>query len=567
MIDARSYRCRMILVAASLLFHSACRNDAASPSAQSAPLVVSDPWFEEVAAETGIDFVHQSGHDRIYYMPEIIAGGVGLLDYDGDGFIDIYLVQAGRLTPGPAAPPGNRLYHNRGDGTFEDVTAAAGVGDAGYGMGAACGDYDNDGDTDIYVTNYGPNVLYRNNGDDTFTDVSDASGAANADWGTSCAFFDCDHDGDLDIFIANYLVWSPQREIDCHPTGTVAMLDYCAPDNYRAPARDVLLKNNGDGTFTDATVAAGLGAAFGNGLGVACGDYDNDGDIDICVANDGTANQLWVNDGTGTFKDQALIRGCALNQQGIAEAGMGIVPVDLDHDGDLDVCMSHLALETNTFYLNDGKGFFDDRTAAVGLAAPSWDFTGFGIGFFDFDLDGQLDMFVANGRVKMRPNPPDPLDPYAEPDQLFRGRPDGTFEEVHPRGGTAEPLVRAGRAAAFGDLDNDGDIDIVVVNKDGPAHLLRNTAADAGNWIMFRVRNAAGSDAVGARLKIESAGRTHRHAVNPFYSYGASNDPRIHCGLGNATRVDRVTVRWPDGKISTYGPFDANRIHELRQSE
>ena len=547
-----------------VLTSAACRTDPPAQDRSSAKAADADPWFEEVAESCGIDFRHRSGHDGVYYMPEIVAGGAALLDYDDDGWLDIYFVQAGSLHPGVTDVPGNRLYRNRGDGTFLDVTAAARVGDTGYGMGVTCGDYDNDGDVDIYVTNVGPNVLYRNNGDGTFTDVSVAAGVADPGFGSSGAFVDIDGDRDLDLVVINYLVWARDREIDCRATGTRATLDYCSPNNYRAPARDVLLRNNGDGTFEDVTVAAGLGAAFGNGLGAACADFDRDGDVDIYVANDGTPNQLWINKGNGTFVDEALIRGSAVNRRGIAEAGMGVVPVDIDNDGDLDLHMSHLAQETNTCYLN-ANGSFDDSTAALGLAAPSWDYTGFGLGFFDFNHDARLDLFVANGRVKMRPDQLDPDDPYAEPDLLFRGLANGRFEEVQPRGGTEDELVATGRGAAFGDLDNDGDIDVVVVNKDARAFVLRNVVGDRGHWVMFRVRNSAGGDAVGATLRIEAGGATQWRTVNPSIGYCSSNDSRIHCGLGSATKIDRVSVYWPSGAVDSLGPFEVDRVHEIRR--
>ncbi|MHC4305506.1 MAG: CRTAC1 family protein [Planctomycetota bacterium] len=521
-----------------------------------------DPWFEEVWAATGLDFVHTTGHDGRFWFPEISAGGVGLLDYDGDGYLDLYLVQAGTLDPSAGHPPGNKLYRNLGNWTFEDVTEAAGVGDTGYGSGCTCGDYDGDGDTDLYVTNLGPNVLYRNNGDGTFTDVTGAAGVGDASWGTSCAFVDYDQDGNVDLIIANYVAWSRAAELNCFAQS--GERDYCAPKNYNAPSRDTLYRNLGDGTFRDVTVAAGMDQAFGNGFGVACADYNLDGHLDFYVANDGMANRLWIAAGDGTFTDEGLMLGCALNRYGWPEAGMGVAAVDIENDGDPDLFMSHIGKETNTFYINH-NGSFEDATAKVGLAAPSQGFTGFGLGFADFDHDGHLDLYVANGRVRIAKPQHRDDDPFAEPNHLFRSGGGMRFEEVIPRGGTAELRVETSRAAAFGDLDNDGDIDLVVVNKDAKPYLLRNVVGSRGNWVMFRVRDRRGHDAAGSWVGVDAGGRRQWHPVQRAYSFCASNDPRTHVGLGAATRVDGVQVRWPDGRTEAFGPFAAGAVHELRE--
>jgi hypothetical protein len=521
-----------------------------------------DPWFQEMSATAGLDFTHTSGHSDRYWFPEICTGGVGLLDYDRGGYLDLYFVQGGTLELSDSDPPGNRLYRNRGDWTFEDVTSKAGVGDAGYGMGCACADYDGDGDTDLYVTNVGPNVLYRNNGNGTFTDMTAAAGVGDASWGTSCAFVDYDGDGHADLLMANYVHWSHDLELDCFSRSGVP--DYCSPKNYNAPARDTLYRNAGDGTFVNVTAEAGLAQSFGNGLGVACADYNLDGRLDFYVANDAMANQLWIAAGDGTFADKALISGCAFNRYGTPEAGMGVAAVDIENDGDPDLFMTHLHEETNTFYLNR-DGSFIDATARVGLAAPSVALTGFGLGFSDFDHDGHLDLYVANGRVKRLGQQYREDDPYAEPNQLFRGQGDLGFEEVLPRGGSSEQLIAASRAAAFGDLDNDGDIDIVVVNKDDEPHLLRNVVGSRGNSVVFRVRDRRGNNADGAWVGVDAGGRRHWRMVQRAYSYCASNDPRAHVGLGAATRVDAVQVRWLDGRTEWFGPFAAGGAYELRE--
>jgi hypothetical protein len=520
------------------------------------------PWFTEVAVASGLDFRHESGFAGPYLMPEIMAGGVGLLDYDGDGDLDVYCVQAGALDPAPGVtPPGNRLYRNRGDGTFEDVTGPAGVGDRGYGMGCACADYDGDGDVDLYVTNVGPNVLYRNEGDGTFTDVTSAAGTGDDGWGTSAAFLDHDDDGHLDLFVTNYIRWSIDNEIGCQTRG--GLPDYCTPKSYQAPAPDTLYRNRGDGTFEDVTEAAGLLDAFGNGLGVTWGDFDGTGGPDLYVANDGVPNQLWINQGGGRFRDEAMLRGCAVNGEGMAEAGMGVAAVDLAVDGWPDLFLSHLSGESNTLYVNRG-GMFEDRSALEGLGAPSRPRTGFGLGFADLDHDGNLDVFVANGRVTIGAVDLDPDDPYAEPNLLYRGTADGRFEPVAPDGGTAPVLVATSRAAAFGDLDGDGDIDAVVINRDGPAHLLRNERGGDGAWIMFRVLDQDGRTALGAVVTVDDdAPQTRR--VETAYSYCASNDSRVHFGLGTRSDARPVRVTWPDGAVERFGPLDPGAVHELRR--
>ncbi len=518
-------------------------------------------WFEDASAIAGIDFQHIRADSIRYWFPEIMSGGAAWLDYDGDGYIDLYLVQGGTMAPGDRPRPENQLYRNLGDGTFENVTSAAGVGNAGYGMGAAVGDYDADGDPDLYVTNVGPNVLYRNEGDGTFTDVSELSGVDHPGWGSSAAFVDYDFDGFFDLYVVNYVIWSPAQEISCFAGGN--RRDYCQPGNYHAPATDVLYHNNADGTFTDVTRTAGIAQARGNGLGITTGDFDGDGYVDLYVTNDGNPNQLWMNQGDGTFADEAINRGCAVNRQGMSEAGMGVNAVDLENDGDLDLFMTHLRNETNTLYVNK-SGYFEDATVRVGLAVPSISYTGFGVGFADFDLDGILDLYVANGRVGQSLAPLGP-DPFGEPNQVLRGRSGGRFEEIVPQGGQAERDIQTSRAAAFADYDNDGDVDIVVVNNGGPARLLRNRTQRAGTWVAFRVRDRYGRDAVGAMVGVWAAGRSWWRAVETAYSYQASNDPRVHVGLGPATSVDSVVVVWPGRHRERFGPFDTGVVHTLNE--
>ena len=484
-----------------------------------------------------------------------MGGGAALFDMDNDGFLDLYLVQSGSLF-GKPTKAGNRLYRNKGNGTFEDVTEQSGAGIGGYGMGVTAGDFDNDGYTDLYVTGFGHNVLLKNDGHGRFLDVTARAGVPSSGWSTSAAFIDYDGDGALDLFVAHYLNWKVSAEIECYSlTGTP---DYCSPASYDLPSASTLYRNNGNGTFTDVSAQSGLLSAVGNGLGVVPGDFDGDGRIDIFVANDRTPNHLWMNQGSGRFKESALAMGCALDQDGIAKSGMGVYAVDADDDGDLDLLVVNLDGESDSFFRNQGRFFVDD-TVSVGLRTPSRPFTRFGMAMLDFDNDGYLDLYEANGRVGQQSELYS-ADPYAEPNLLFRGFAGPRFEEVMPRGGTRTLLVATSRAAAFGDIDNDGGIDVVVVNRDSRPYLLHNIVKDRGHWAAFRVLDAHGRDALGAELTITVGARTIRREVRAAYSYLASNDPRVHVGLGKETAARNVAVRWPDGTREAFGDVRADQV-------
>ncbi len=522
----------------------------------------STPWFEDVALASGLVFTHRSGHEgATYRLPEIMGGGAALFDMDGDGDLDALLVQSGVLGSADAGPR-HRLFRNDGRGHFDDATAGSGVDVPGYGMGVATGDYDADGDVDLYVTNLGANVLLQNEGRGRFTDVTAKARVAGSRWSTSATFFDADDDGDLDLFVTRYLAWAPDRERQCFSlTGVV---DFCAPKNYDAPSSDLFFRNAGNGTFTDESVASGLGAARGNGLGVLADDVNGDGRVDVFVANDGTPNHLWMNQGGGRFQDSALPMGVAIDQDGAPKAGMGVHSADVDDDGDNDLLVMNLDTESDSYLRNDGS-FFVDATNLVGLRVASRRFTRFGMALMDFDNDGRLDLYEANGRVGLQ-GETFAHDPYAEPNLLFRGVPGPKFEEVLPRGGTSTALIATSRAAAFGDVDNDGGVDILVANRDGSPYLLRNVVPARGHWAQFAVRNQQGSDALGAVLTVRAGGRAWRRDVRTGYSYLAANDPRVHVGLGDVTRIDAVDVRWPGGRTERFGPFPADRIHTLVES-
>lgn len=510
-------------------------------------------WFEEVATATDVDFEHIRSTSSLFYFPEIMAGGVAWLDIDNDGWMDLYLVQGGDLAS-DEQQPGNKLFRNIDGQRFQDITARAGVGDTGYGMGAAAGDIDNDGDTDLFVTNVGPNVLYRNNGDGTFTDVSGAYGVDHAGWGTSAAFTDYDGDGWIDLFVVNYINWAPARELECFSGGTGR--DYCHPDNYRAPAVDVLYRNNQGQRFEDVSTSAGIAAATANGLGVVPGDFNGDGQQDFYIANDGNPNHLWINKGDGTFEDKGLLSGTAVNRQGTAEAGMGVAAFDLENDGDLDLFLTHLRDESNTLYRND-NGNFQDVTLASSLSSSSLPYTGFGLGVADFNNDGELDIYVANGKVG-RGTAPATADPFAEPNQLYSGEGNGKFVEVQPAGGLANLPAATSRGTAIADFNNDGAPDIAIVNSQDTVHLLRNVAGSDGTWLGFMPMPAAD-----VQVKLEtSRGALYRFA-QPAASYQSSNDPRVHFGLPADVTVEQALFTWPDGtEVSLPAPA-VNQYHRV----
>lgn len=508
--------------------------------------------FVEVAAQAGLQFVHRNGAEGSFYYPELAHAGAAFLDYDNDGLLDVYLVQSGPLPPTSETDlSANKLYRNRGDGTFVDVTDTAGVGDRGYGIGIAVADYDRDGWIDLYVTNLGSNTLYRNNGPDpsgnvSFTDVTAQSGVGGSAYSTSAAFVDIDRDGDLDLYVCNYLEWSPSIEREC--LGFNGLRGYCSPSEY-PPAADALYLNESQAgriVFTDISARAGIASKSAAGLGVVTADFDGDGLVDIYVANDQMANHLWINEGGARFREEALVRGAALNEAGLPEAGMGVVTEDWDNDNDWDLFVVHLSGETNTFYRNEG-GDFTDVTDELRLGAVSRAYTGFGTALFDYDNDGFDDLFIANGKVGVGD---DGDFDYGEPNQLLRGLENGDFEDVSDVAGEAFRLLEISRAAAFGDYDNDGDVDILIVNNQGPVRLLRNESKGENHWLSVQLVGGAGKldrDALGSIVIVATEAGERRRQVQPAYSYCASNDPRLHFGLGGLESIDRLTVTWPDG--------------------
>jgi len=501
-------------------------------------------WFHDEAAARGIDFLHASGFTGRYMIPEITSSGAALADLDGDGDLDAYIVQSGSLTTDSEVT--DQIYFNQGDGRFKVGTSPP--DSDGYGMGVAAGDYDNDGDVDLYVTNLGPNLLLRNDGSGRFENVAQAAGVDEPGWGTSAAFLDLDTDGDLDLYVTNYIQWRIDAEIECYMAG---VRTFCPPQNYKAPAPDQLFRNNGDGTFTNVSRLAGLPLAFGNGFGVVSADYDQNGLPDVFVANDMMANQLWLNQGGLRFSESAMEWGCGVDAAGDAKAGMGVAAADIDDDSDVDILVVNLEGQSDSLYKNAGN-WFEDATAKAGLNVVSRRYTRFGAVFADFNNDGWLDLYQANGAVS--PIPDNEGDAFAEPNTLYRGE-GGRFALVTPDGGTAQKLVHTSRGLAVGDVDNDGGLDLLVVNRDTHPYLLMNRVDQRGNWIRFRVLTRGGRDAHAATVSVVAGGQRKYRDVQPAASYLSSNDPRVHFGLADAERASDVRVLWPTGAVEAFGEF------------
>ncbi len=511
--------------------------------------------FTDVTDIAGIRFTHANGATGDFHLPETLGAGGAFLDYDNDGDLDLYLVNS-------AAP--SMLFRNKGDGTFTDVTESANVDNQGsYGHGIACGDYDNDGYVDIYVTNFDANRLYHNDGDGTFTDVTTQAGVGDTRWSSSATFFDYDSDGYLDLYVVNYVNYPLDASAPiCFESpafgATEKVRGYCHPKHFEG-APDRLYRNNGDGTFTDATDAANIrdpgGMFLGKGLGVVAADFDADGNSDIYVANDDTPNYLFYNKGDGTFAEIAILTGCAYSADGIAQAGMGVDAGDYNSDGFLDLFVTNFSYETNTLYRNNGDGTFTDVSYKARLGEESYLLLGFGVGFFDPDNDGYLDIFIANGHIFPNVERTTDVLSYKQPNQLFWNQSDSTFIEMRFEGQHA-----VSRGTLFGDYDNDGNTDLLVTQLNDKVTLLRNENRTSNNYLRLKlIGTRSNRDGIGARVTLTLGAESETREVHRGYSYLSSNDPRLLFGLGERTRVDKLHIRWQSGVVQILENLAANQ--------
>ncbi len=522
-----------------------------------------EPYFTDVTAAAGIEFRHVNGAGGAKYVIETVGAGGGFFDSDGDGQLDIYLIN-GAATPGVhyETPPRNALYQNRGDGAFADVTEKAGVGDTGYGMGMAVGDYDNDGDLDLYVGNFGRNTLYENRGDGTFVDVTTKAGVGDERWASSCAFADVDLDGFVDLYAANYHNFSYENHRVCAEGGSGLQL-YCGPEAFDGVA-DVLYRNRGDGTFVDITEQAGLHSTEGKELGVVFGDVDLDGDPDLYLANDKTLNFLYINNGKGVFAESGLLAGTAYNEDGDVEAGMGVDMGDYDNDLYPDLFVTNFQWETNTLYKNLGDGSFVDETFLAGLGKGSIPYLSWGTRLFDYDNDGDRDIFIANGHLESDVEAYENTT-FAQRNQLFLNMGNGHFEEYIPDGG-ALALQKVSRGAAFGDYDDDGDIDVLVANVNDAPTLMRNDGEKKGHFVQLRlVGTQSNAAAIGARVEVHAGALVQSDEVRSGASFLSQSDLRLHFGLGGAERVEKVVVYWPSGLVDRFADIALDRQTLLRE--
>jgi enediyne biosynthesis protein E4 len=561
----RSYRAGLritmgvigVVVLAGLFCLRYQRFRAGDPQAPAFDNGLAPPWFVDVTEEVGLDFTHDAGPVAGYFLPQIMGSGAAFFDFNNDGLLDIYLLQNG----GPQGAR-NRLYQQLPDGRFQDVSAGSGLDIAGYNMGVAVGDVNNDGLPDVVVTQYGGIKLFLNQGNGTFRDATAESGLKNPEWGCSAALLDYDRDGWLDLVVANYVRYDPN--LDCpSPDGRP---DYCPPHRYTgSPTR--LFRNCGPVAgargktvrFQDVTDKSGLAGGPGPGLGVVCADFDGDGWPDILISNDAEPNRLWINRRNGTFSDEAAVRGIAFSRVGQAEAGMGIALGDVGGSDLLDVFITHLAKETHTLWRQGPRGLFEDQTVQAGLRRSEWRGTGFGTILGDFDNDGALDLALVNGSVYRISTPPDSaLGPhwslYAERNQLFANDGTGHFRDLSLHNPDLCGTPNVARGLAYADIGGRGALDLLVTTVAGKARLYRNVASGGGHWLTVRAvdPNQGGRDAYGAEVRVHAGGRHWLRLVNPASSYLCSNDPRAHFGLGSVDHVERIDIRWPDGMVDHF---------------
>jgi hypothetical protein len=531
----------------------------------------SNVWLVDVTATSGVDFIHTTGDTGELYILEVMGGGVAVFDADGDDRLDLYFINQNGLLPklDPSTTDVNRLYRQTPDGRFVDVTEASGLGDGGYGMGVAIGDVDNDGDLDVYVSNYGADRLYLNDGRGVFEDATERSGITIEGLSASAAFFDYDRDDDLDLYVTQYVLWNETTK--CTSRG--GQRTFCGPASFR-PVSDRLLRNEGGGRFVDVSEEAGIARVFAAGLGVVIEDFDQDGWLDAYVANDGYANNLWLNQRNGQFVDDALMLGTAYNEMGRSEAGMGVIAEDLDGDGWVDLFVTHLDEETNTLYrgLPDRTGFAD-ATATAAPGQPSFHRTGFGVVAFDVELDGDLDLAVANGRVNLAVTAPvthlpEPWGRLAEPNLFYLNRGDGVFELDTAKTRAFTEPVEISRGLVAADLDRDGDLDLVLANVQGAPRIFRNDAPREGAWLQVRAYDSRlKRDAVGARVAMETGQGTSWRAIRRAGSYLSSGPPIAQFTLPLEGGFRSLRVEWPDGLEESFPGGDGNRRVIVRRGE
>ena len=513
--------------------------------------------FTDITTAAGLQFHHVDGRSGERYFLETVGSGAAFFDYDRDGWIDIYFVNGADL-PGFRSPqsPTNRLYRNNGNNTFTDVTEQAGVGDTGYGGGCAVGDYDNDGNLDVYVTNFGANVLYRNNGDSTFTDVTQHAGVGDRRWSLGCAFADYDNDGFVDLYVTNYIDFHFESHTNCTQKGVAA---YCPPESFEG-APDTLYRNNGDGTFTDVTAIAGVYNEDGKGMGVVFGDYDNDGDADCYVGNDAGENFLYQNKGDGTFKNVGWMAGVEADENGNVQGTMGVDFGDYDNDGLLDLIAINYQQQPNALYRNDNANFFTDVSFVAGMA-DSVPYVGWGVDFFDVDNDGDKDLLIANGHLQDTIEQYDDTTTYPQHNHLLINNGHGYFVNESVKTGNGLQSRKVSRGLATGDYDNDGDLDVLICNANDTPQLLRNDSEIQGNWILIHTigmrSNRAG---IGTRIKIQTDTLIQIDEVRGGSGYLSQNDLRLHFGIGAHNHIDRIEARWPSGIVDIIRDVAPNQI-------
>ncbi len=554
-----------VLVLAMLALTVACRKDTESQPA-SRPAPTGPILLQDVTERTGVDFVHDDGSGGKRYIVEPMSAGLATFDFDGDGLIDIYFLN-GRPMEGTERrhAPRNALYRNLGDWRFENVTEQAGVGDTGFGLGVAAGDYNADGHTDLYLNNFGPNVLYRNNGDGTFSDVTDKAGVGNGDLvGAGTCFLDIENDGDLDLYAANYLEFDYKKHVQRLVDGIPS---YPSPRDFQ-PVPDSLFRNNGDGTFTDISQSSGVASVAGTGMGMVCADMDNDGDTDVFVLNDVAENYYFENDGNGTFEESGLLVGLAYNVYGDENASMGVDCGDVDNDGWLDFFMTSYQGELPILYRNMGDGRFADVTQTTQAGATAYPHVNWGNGLIDFDNDGDLDIFIANGHTEDNAEMFDSSSFYRAPNQLLLNQGNLQFADVSDQCGDGLLPIEASRGTAFDDLDNDGDIDAVILNSRRAPTILRNDTDNGNHWLQLRLVGVQSNrGAVGARVTVVADDLTRIDEVHSGRSYQSHYGSRLHFGLGTRNRVDRIEIRWPSGHIDELDPVEADQFLTIREGD